>query len=792
MTWPFENDTTAIINKLAKRNMQSEKRRNLMVIIAVALSAFLICLAGTIVTSMLQLQQNQVNDTYEATFVGVTEQNIETLKAIPEIARVGEYYMMGTENDAQGFSASFAYADAALMYTARNQIKLAKGELPENENETVVSEVWLSKYAPDIEIGGTIRLDTESFQGDYIVSGIIDAPGAENAATYSFLVSKAALIKWSGYSDSMYAAYCHFENDRQLDEDTIRSSYKQIAEENNLPEPRFSTFYFRYAESNNFFRSLPLMFTVAAIVLIGSRIVIQSIFRISINDKIQSYGQLRTVGATSKQIKRFVKKEVHRLGGIGILVGIMLSIICSLIIFFDGFNALYYAGIVLLTILICWIMVSLSIRKPIKIAAGISPIEAVRFSPEQAKTSHSRKSHTKLAPLSLGLMNAKRDKKKTLSIISSLSLGGILLLIISSIALTQSPERIARQYFPDGDYKIYNNADSLNNSLLAGNPLNEEIRQEILSIDGVTDTIITRQSAFAVFSTEQYSTRGMCDMLTTLNYADVEDSLTAGAMPSDSHSILLADSILETNDNMGVGTVLEFSFGEATTTVKVVGSFSPTNCKAGIGHGLGLDGAMVFAPESLFQELLPEIGNFSYSWSIVSDSRQSQSVEEGLQNIVSIHSDLAINSFADTVENDTNSKFYMAMKIVSWLIFLFGVVNLINTTLANQLSRKRENSILRSIGLTQKQLYKMIVCEEIYYALFAVTATLIIGLPVAIFSCREISKISYAGEIIAYQFPLFEMGLFILVLFGLEFILSLWTIRRQKKQSLIEQMRAME
>ena len=118
-------------------------------------------------------------------------------------------------------------------------------------------------------------------------------------------------------------------------------------------------------------------------------------------------------------------------------------------------------------------------------------------------------------------------------------------------------------------------------------------------------------------------------MLTTLNYADVEDSLTAGTMPSDSRSILLADSILETNDDMGVGTVLEFSFGEATTTVKVVGLFSPTNCKAGIGHGLGLDGAMVFAPESLFQELLPEIENFSYSWSIVSDSDKAKVLKKG-------------------------------------------------------------------------------------------------------------------------------------------------------------------
>ena len=46
---------------------------------------------------------------------------------------------------------------------------------------------------------------------------------------------------------------------------------------------------------------------VIAIVLIGGYIVIQSIFRISINDKIKSYGQLRTIGATPKQIKRIVK-----------------------------------------------------------------------------------------------------------------------------------------------------------------------------------------------------------------------------------------------------------------------------------------------------------------------------------------------------------------------------------------------------------------------------------------------------------------------------------------------------
>ena len=59
MTWPFENDTSAITKKLAKKSLQSEKRRNLMVVIAVALAAFLICFTGIVSTSLTQMQRNQ-------------------------------------------------------------------------------------------------------------------------------------------------------------------------------------------------------------------------------------------------------------------------------------------------------------------------------------------------------------------------------------------------------------------------------------------------------------------------------------------------------------------------------------------------------------------------------------------------------------------------------------------------------------------------------------------------------------------------------------------------------------
>ena len=119
MTWPFENDTSAITKKLANKSLKSEKRRNLMVVIAVALAAFLICFTGIVSTSLTQMQRNQVVDTYEAVWMGVEENDIETLKGVPEFERVGGYYMLGEELSEQGYHASYVYCDAQMMEIAK-------------------------------------------------------------------------------------------------------------------------------------------------------------------------------------------------------------------------------------------------------------------------------------------------------------------------------------------------------------------------------------------------------------------------------------------------------------------------------------------------------------------------------------------------------------------------------------------------------------------------------------------------------------------------------------------------
>ncbi len=790
MTWPFENDTSAITKKLAKKSLQSEKRRNLMVIIAVALAAFLICFTGIVSTSLTQMQRNQVVDTYEAVWLGVEETDIEKLKGVPEFERVGGYYVLGEELSEQGYHASYVYCDAQMMEITKVQMELLEGRVPEKANEVVVSEYFLSTYGNNARIGDTVTLDTESFHGDYVVTGIMESVNEKEANACAIIISKAALTEWNGFDPAGYRAYVHFKNSDQLDEELMTSYCREIAEEYQLPMSKMNSKYFVYASKS--FDFAP-MAGVIAIALIGGCIVIQSIFRISVNDKIQSYGQLRTIGATPKQIKRIVKKEGRKLGSIGILIGTVLGVCGGFFLFSKGFNAVSYVVTVILTLISSWIMVSVSIRKPVKIAAGISPIEAVRFTSVQ-KNIRSRKKNIKLNPVSMGIANFKSDRKKTISIIASLSLGGIILLVVSSLVLLRSPEALARQVFPDGDYKIYLRSELTEQEVMAaGNPLNEELKREILSIDGVTDVIAKRQSLHVNYRANGIEGGGMCDILTEQNYSVVEAALIDGTMPSDARSIII-DSHTSSNNNIGAGETVELISGKSTLPVTISGVFDnksiPTN-----GHGaLHIDGPLEFAPEALFHELHPEITSFDYSWSIVSDPKKAEHVESELKNIVASHSNIALDEINTAIEFEkmSNSLAFGSMEVLSWMVFLFGVINLINTTLSNQIARKRENSILRSVGLTQKQLCKMNICEGLCYALFAALATLIVGLPASIFACRKMSIGAFAGNVVPYQFPVLEMGLFALVLFGMELILSVWTIRRQKKQSLIEQMRAME
>lgn len=774
-----------ILQNIVRRNLQSEKRRNIMLIIAIALASFLICFSGLIATSMIEMQKKQTQDTYEAVYINVPEEKLLKIKESTGFERVGQYCIVGDMASDKQYTATFFYMDNPMLYMMRNQISLVSGEIPAHANEIAVSRNWLKEYEENKDVGDKITLNTEELSGEYTISGILDMK--TSGETFPFLISKESMKNYEQYDESANMVYVHME---EQNTEKIKEYCNKIADDNDLTVA-FNNQYFRYANQTVSADQLGILSIFIVLVLIGSYTVIRSIFQISVINKIQNYGQLRTIGATPKQIKKIVKKEGKYLAIRGILIGIFLAILCSVILMQKGINIANYATCSMITVAICTIIVSISINNPIKIAMKASPIESIRIVTTSNQKIAKQNKYRKLTPLSLGVMNFRKEPKKVCSIVISLSLGGIILLGVSSALLLQSPEKMAHHYFGNVDYKVYVNSDEDHTELLyTGNPLDEHLKHEIGNISGVKNIETLRKSATFTFQYKEKKSRGMCDMLTEKNKAELEQSLIAGKLPESPQEVLVKSGYKDFGEEVKVGMEFEISFGRVTVPVKVCGIFQSSKAPISEGNGRsGFDAAMMYMSEEAFIKLLPGIKNYDYTWGIIVDSENQSSVEEELRNITTQNGDIAVESYHERMENyrDANT-IYAILQVVSILIFLFGVINLINTTLSNQLFRRREYSVLRSIGLTEKQLYKVIACEGLCYSLCSICITLLIGTPFAMLLCRQMSIGCY-GKVVGYSFPFLYIGAYILVLIMIQIVLSVYQIKEQKKKSIIEQLR---
>ena len=116
-----------------------------------------------------------MEDTYEAVYTKITEEDVSTLKGLDDFSSGRRAIICWLWNlPSRDINASYIYCDEETMYIARDQMKLLEGRLPQKEDEVVVSRYFLSNYGADAGIGEKVMLDSESFHGEYTVTGIMD------------------------------------------------------------------------------------------------------------------------------------------------------------------------------------------------------------------------------------------------------------------------------------------------------------------------------------------------------------------------------------------------------------------------------------------------------------------------------------------------------------------------------------------------------------------------------------------------------------------------------------------
>ena len=240
MTWPFENDTSAIVKKLAKRNLKTDKSRNILIIITIALAA---CLLMATTLYFFAFQRKSLNDAAGRYQAVIDEVDDDTLTKLVNDDRlqVGVSHLLGL----------VSYGDYKLTVRSMDEtlMKLAKypdleGTLPESANEIAVTKVFLDRAGFSKSIGDTVSLDLGDGEKEYILCGILPVEDSN----YSVFVSQSYIENKT--SAPVYSAYVRLKGSDGWSESAIQAELSALCGELGIQpgQMQFSTYYFSLIE----------------------------------------------------------------------------------------------------------------------------------------------------------------------------------------------------------------------------------------------------------------------------------------------------------------------------------------------------------------------------------------------------------------------------------------------------------------------------------------------------------------------------------------------------------------
>lgn len=172
MTWPFENDTSAVVKKLTKRSILADKKSNLLLIVTIALSVCMVLSLALSTKGIAEAQKDSYRDKAQITVVAPTEEQLAQIKNNSNVQWIGEYLFLGSSyQDNIELGISYANAD----YIEKERGLVYSGSLPKDDNEILLEQDYIDHYAPNCQVGGTIVLDLTGTgeTTEYRISGII-------------------------------------------------------------------------------------------------------------------------------------------------------------------------------------------------------------------------------------------------------------------------------------------------------------------------------------------------------------------------------------------------------------------------------------------------------------------------------------------------------------------------------------------------------------------------------------------------------------------------------------------
>ena len=797
MTWPFENDTSVIIKKLASAQLKKERLKKIFTIIAISLATFLMASVLLLVSGIITVNQNGGNNitgSYHALISGIEKEQYQKVSDDVRVDLCGFTASIGSVKSGNDrLNISYCNNDALTL----NGLSVDQGKMPEKENEILIEQDYLTRQKINAKIGDTIRLpDSDNAQEkSFIITGYLKtgAKGTDRSL-YAAMVSEEYFSETDGWNHYSPAVMLRVNLDAKTNSGDVKNLISQIAADAGCKAaPSYNEAYLNL--------SRPSVWMVLAavagllVIVIAGILVVYNIFYISIINSIKEYGQLRTIGMTAKQIQRLVLREGTLLMLPAIPIGLIAGIIVAYILIPHGFelwNVLWISPIV---VALTYATVRLSIKKPAKIAAAVSPIEASRY--EQNKGPNCKHRQHKLTPGYLAVNQVLRYKKKNILTAASLVLTGVLLSGLSSVLSSVNAKDMSLSGFARGQFVLgISNQELMENPLeilQESSPFTEEVEKELSQLSGVQKIIDdwhlpvscdlqALESDAEMVGFEKADMTLLKSCLLNGKISDYEQMASKNQMvigrPGD------FEKYFGIHPEAGLSVTLKIFDGQHTENLEFEIAAVLDESKIG-NNGDKID--MLLLPVDSMQKIAH--CNLTYQYVIRVEDSFEQQAENEIDQIVSDHPRLSVDSLSAAIAQNENflqgTQFALAIAIV--LIGCFSVMNLLNTILTGMIVRRREFSLMRSVGMSQKQLSVMVHKEGLIVVGMGLVLSVIIGGGIGYVLCSFLknSLMSYLN----YQFPLCIIILYCAIVILCSVLITTGALKQQSRLSMMEALR---
>lgn len=815
--------------RVAYCNMRHYKSKNILIGIAIILTTLLLFVIPSIGKDMVEVNFaviNKIYPTWHALYRNVDESTVMKLAAHHDVKTYGLRSDAGYMN-LEDATVSMMYMDRTGMELYK--VKLKEGQLPQKENDIVVSKGILEALGQNGKIGDTITVPYQILKDDgldytkekdFRICGFLaDNESSKEQKQYTSLVSEVFLKAEIPVEQVKYRFLLQVNGQKGNTTADYTETIQNIARQFGISEDDMNINKEYLAANYVDPATIPVIVGIMLIVVLAGIITIYSVYYVSMNQRVREFGKLKAIGATKRQLRQIVLREGMGVALFAIPIGLLIGTVAVKVVLLQfvehakdsnvliteaykvvakGEVQLYYWWIYLLAIAVTLCTVYLSLMKPMRMAAKVSEIEAMRYQGGSKRQKSSRKGYQFLNIGRLTKRNLAENKKKSTITIVSMAVTGIFVMMVATVLSCANPMESAKSSIV-GQYEISPIVESGNKEhpeyewaeVQKNNPLNEGLKQQIEELDGVerVDVFTALKVSGGPFE-EKIGTEFINgvpeEYAEELKKGITEGNVTYEELKS-GDKVILDRALLHWYPDIKVGDKLKLNIHDGDNTfqkeieVAAIGEY---------GRGLTNYNCLIMAKEGA--EKLT-INNSSSYFQVIADKDYDEALEASLQTIVDGSGRLQMRTWKNEYDTWENAIQMTRGACYAFIIILaaISIMNLINTMINSVHVRKKELGMMQAIGMSDRQLMKMLQLEGIFYTV----GTLIISIGVGSLAGYPLflyAKRTGMFDISTYHYPVTAAIIIILTLFVIQMLLAIFIAKSVRKDSLIERIRFSE